>query len=160
MIALVNSEEILSLLAEELVQLSQVEKLTEEVLYAPSDDFPDIITERGNFLNKAVLAENRLKKITAGNDTLRGVLSGQADLSKLTPEMRNVFEASLRVKATLCRIKRLEPPVITRMENERAEALSHIEELNHSSGAIAGNYKAAVRTAMTNKAYTGSGISI
>ena len=152
-----DKKEVLSLLAEEYKELSQVEKLTETIFNAPSDDFIDLIAERGSFLNKAVLAENRLKEIGAADAVLRDVLSGRAELGALTPELQEVFEASLRVKATLCRIRRLEPQVITRMENERAEALSHIEELNRSSGSVAGSYKAAVSTATTNRAFTGGG---
>lgn len=155
-----NKSEILSLLEEEQVQLSEVEKRTESILYASSDDFVELIADRGSHLSRAVLAENRLKELGAGDETLRDVLNGPADINALTPDQREIFEASLRVKAILCRIKRLEPQVITRMENERAEALSHIEELNHSSGTIAGSYKAAASTAITNRPLTGSGISI
>ena len=155
-----DKKEILSLLAEEQTQLAGVEQLTEKILCAPSDDFIDLIADRGTFLNRAVLAENRLKTISAADEALRGVLSGRADLNSLTPDMQEIFEASLRVKAILCRIRRLEPQVVTRMENERAEALSHIEELNRSSGSIAGTYKAAVSTAVTNRVFTGSGLTV
>lgn len=160
MSALKNKTQIVSLLAEEREQLAEVERLTEEILYAPSDDFIALIADRGGYLSRAVVAENKLKALSACDETLHSVLSGQAELNSLTPDLQEVFEASLRVKAILCRIKRLEPQVVTRMENERAEALSHIEELNRSSGSIAGTYKAAVSTAMTNRVFSGSGITV
>lgn len=155
-----DNDEILSLLAAQSGNLSNVEKLTEEILYAPADDFPDLIDRRGSFLEKAVLAENALKKAGAENETLRTVLNGSAEPGSLSEELKRVYEASLRVKAVLCRIRRLEPQVVTRMENERAEALSHLEELNVSSNSVAASYSRALQTAVPPASFTGGARSI
>ena len=143
--------EVLALLETERSELTGVERLTEQILDAPSDDFPELIAKRGDYLTKAVLAENRLKEIMSADEALFAVLNGSAELGTLTAPYRQIFEASLRAKATLCRIKRLEPQVVARMENERAQALSHIEELNHSSASVACPYRAAVRTAVPGR---------
>lgn len=155
-----DKEKVLSLLSEEYSALSQLEKCTEALLEAPTDDFGDLLKERGSYLDRAVSAENHLKKLRAADEELSNVLTGNAELSRLTPEMKEVFEASLRVKATLCRVEHLKGPVIARMENERADALNHIEEINRSSGSIAGSYRAAVRTAMTNQTLSSNGMIV
>lgn len=155
-----NKEKVLFLLSEEYTALSQLERCTEALLEAPTDDFDDLLKERGSYLNRAVSAESHLKKLRAADEELCNVLSGNAMLSSLAPDMKEIFEASLRVKATLCRIGHLDTPVLTRMENERADALNHIEEINRSSGSIAGSYGAAVRTAMTNQALSSNGMTV
>lgn len=148
--------EILSLLASQQSDLVQVEKLTEQILYAPAEDFSDLINQRGTFLEHAVLAENRLKQAGSGDGSLRSVLNGSAEPGALSPELREVYETSLRVKAALCRIRRLEPQVVTRMENERAEALSHLEELNASSNSAAAGYSHVLRTAVPPASFMGT----
>ncbi len=155
-----NISEILELLETERRELSSVENFTEQILYAPADDFIGLIAERGEYLTNAVLAENRLKEIAAQSEKLLAVLNGGADLESLDDEQRQVFEASLRVKSILCRIKRLEPRVVTRMENERAEALSHIEELNSSSNSVVASYSRALHTAVPRTSLMGSGVTV
>ena len=150
-----DNNEILSLLAAQYSDLSNVEKRTEEILYAPADDFPDLINRRGSFLEKAVLAENTLKKAGAENEMIRTVLNGSVEPGSLSEELKRIYEASLRVKAVLCRIRQMEPRVVTRMENERAEALSHLEELNVSSNSVAASYSRALQTAVSPAGFTG-----
>lgn len=148
--------EILSLLASQHDDFVQAEKLTEQILYAPAEDFPNLIDQRGTFLEHAVLTENQLKQAGSGEERLRGVLDGSAEPGALSPELREIYEASLRVKAALCRIHRLEPQVVTRMENERAEALSHLEELNASGNSTAAAYSHALRTAVPSASFMGT----
>lgn len=150
-----DNNEVLSLLAAQYSDLSNVEKRTEEILYAPADDFSDLIDQRGLLLEKAVLVENTLKKAGAENETLRNALNGSAEPGSLSEELKRVYEASLRVKAVLCRIRRLEPQVVTRMENERAEVLSHLEGLNASSNSVAASYSRALQTAVPPADFTG-----
>lgn len=150
-----DNNEILSLLAAQYSDLSNVEKRTEEILYAPADDFPDLINRRGSFLEKAVLAENTLKKAGAENEMIRTVLNGSVEPGSLSEELKRIYEASLRVKAVLCRIRQMEPRVVTRMENERAEALNHLEELNVSSNSVAASYSRALQTAVPPAGFTG-----
>ena len=155
-----ETKAVLALLEEERVELSAVDSLPEEILDAPSDDFPDLVAKRGDRLTNAVRAEKQIKELAASDGTLAAVLEGRAELAKLTPEQRQMFEASLRVKAILCRIRRFEPQVVARLENERAEALDHIAELNQSSATVAGSYKAALRTAVPDRALNSMGMSI
>ena len=80
----------LALLETERSELTGVERLTEQILDAPSDDFPELIAKRGDYLTKAVLAENRLKEIMSADEALFAVLNGSAELGTLTEPYRGL----------------------------------------------------------------------
>lgn len=140
-----NYDKILDFLKEKLEIFLDVEKLTNMMFSSDIDELSNIISLRGDLLQKAVLIENEINKEVSGKEHIKSVLNISGDMSNLSIETRKIYEASMRVKAVLNRINNLEPEIKERLENERKIILEKLESMNKSSDHVAGNYKRSVQ---------------
>jgi len=140
-----NFDRILDLLKEKLEIFLTIEKLTNMMFTSPVDELSVILTERGDLLQKALLIESKINKEVDDKACIKGVLDNTDDISKLSDDLLKIYDASMRVKAVLNRLNKLEKDVQLRLENERYMILERIESMNSSSNSVAGNYKRTVQ---------------
>ena len=140
-----NFDRILDLLKEKLEIFLTIEKLTNMMFTSSVDELSDILADRGDLLQKAVLIESEINKEVYDKACIKGVLNNTKDISKLSDELLKIYDASMRVKAVLNRLNKLEKDVQLRLENERDMILERIESMNSSSNSVAGNYKRTVQ---------------
>lgn len=138
--------DVCTLLEEQKVVFEEVEVLSNQMLEASVEQLTMLLEHRGQLLEKAVDIQDRISQAAELDPKLPGVLDCSTDVSKLSPELEPVFKASLRVKAVINRIGRLEGEISARMQEERQAALEELEKLNQSSNLVAGSYRKAVQT--------------
>lgn len=141
-----STPDVLDLLVEQKDIISEAEEVTNRMLDAPAEELPELIALRGRLLEKAVEAEERIRKAAQGDKRLLEAADCSCEISELAEEHIGVFEAALRVKAAVNRICRLETDVLNRLNSEKEMALTKIEALNKSGNSVAANYKQAVQT--------------
>jgi len=142
-----NTSDIISLLVTQKDTFLRVEEITDLLLSAPSQELPELVSARGKLIESAIKTEEELHAAACGDENLLEVLSCSCSISELSEELTEVFEAALRVRATVNRISKMETGVLDRVRSERDMALEKIEALNKSGNSVAAKYKQAVRTA-------------
>lgn len=140
-----NYDLVIDLLNEKREIFLEVEKLTNLMLISPIEELSEILEERGEFLQKAVLIENEINNKVSSDECARSILSNSGDMSNLPCDLEKLYESSMRIKAVINRINNLEVEVQERFESERDLILEKIESMNSSSNSVAGNYKRTVQ---------------
>jgi len=153
---MIITSEIIKLLATQKELFSQVEEITNQMLFSPADELSDLIAARGNLLQGAVKTEEELRVTVSNDESLLETIRCRCDVSNLTEELAGIFEAALRVRAAINRISKLDADVLNRVKSERDMALEQIEALNGSSNSIAANYKQAVQTGFPQNLFHGT----
>jgi len=143
---MLNTSDITELLVAQKDTFSEVEEVTDRLLFAPAEELTELVAIRGKLLQRAIKTEEEIRAAACGNENLLEALSYSCNVSELTEELAGVFEAALRVKAAVNRVSKMETDVLDRVRSERDLALEQIKALNKSSNSVAANYKQAVRT--------------
>jgi len=141
-----NILKIIGLLETQRGVFSDIEEITRRMLDEDIENFSPLLEERGKLLEKAVSIEEEIRLISHEDQRIGDVLGNRCDMTAIPDDLAKVFEASMRVKAIINRIKNMEEDIRLRMEAEREAILKKIESLNVSSNSVAGNYKRAVQT--------------
>lgn len=141
-----NSNEILKLLNEKKILFLEVEQITNDIMSAPVSDIAATLERRGKLLDSVVLLDQKISAFVGNDAVVRSVLNNTCDASSLSKEYSTLFEASLKIKAIVNRIRNSENGIKERITTERDNTLAKIERLNQSSVSVAEKYKRSLET--------------
>jgi len=123
-----------------------VEAITNDISEAPIDQIVLLLDVRGDTLEQVISIDNQIKAIVGTDEKIRSVLNCTCEMSALQGDLKELFEAALRVKSVVNRIIKNEDTVRLRIEHERDSLLDKIENINSSSNVVAESYKRSVKT--------------
>lgn len=134
---------------------AEVEDITNKIVYEQIDNLPSLLEQRGELLEKSVLIKEEIDKVATNEPGVEDVLRCNCDIWDLSDEETMVFEAIMRVRATVNRISKMDSEVYFRIEKEKSSILEHIKQLNNSGNSVAENYKRAVQTGFPKTRFDG-----
>lgn len=146
-----SADRIFSLLKEKKELLLQIERVTNIMKDAPAEELMDLFTERGELLERAQSLGTEIARYAEKNEEYKAALSSEASPNALSAEAKEIFEASLGVKAVANRVTREDEAVLDHIKSERNKLLDKIKELNSSGAAVAGSYRRSVQTGVIPK---------
>lgn len=139
--------EILSLLSRKKELLVVFETVTSGMLYEDrTEELEASIDQRQDILDKLMVMDRQIRQICAGDAALLQVLNHQCDRGGLRPELEELYDASLAVKAVANRIQSSDAAVVEHMELARESLKEKIEEINSGGYAVASKYYRAAQT--------------
>lgn len=137
---------IIELLGEQGRVFEEVEDITNRIISEQIEELPQLLALRGELLERALLIKEEIDKACTNQPGLEDMLRCACDMSSLSDEDAMVFEASIRVRATVNRICKKDAEVYSRIEREKSSILEYLETLNSSINSVAESYKRAVQT--------------
>jgi malic enzyme len=126
------SSQILERMQREKQMLLQAEQITEEMQTAPGEELAALTARRGRFIEEASRLHEEERRLCAGDPLLLAAWSNAADPEKLSPGSRQIYDASLAVKAVANRIRRNSEPARRHLEQEQKILKDKLDELNSS----------------------------
>lgn len=129
----------------------EIERITNDMNKMPVEQVNDFLKKRREALDQAVITEECVREITAGDEFLQSVVNCTCDVSGLSPEMKGLYEEAVRCRSILNRIKKNEDITRLRIENRKDLLLEKIRTVNKSVNSVAENYRRAVRTGIPQR---------
>ncbi len=144
-----TAQRALELLGEEKESLTQVEQLTERMLYAGAEELPQLMESRTAALQRARELRVAALEACAGFEELRAAVALADTRRGEGEEASRLRRASFAVRAVWNRIQLNDSAVREHLALEKQSIQEKIEALNADAGAqVAGRYSMGVRTAL------------
>lgn len=138
--------QILSLLAEKREKFLEIERVTEPMFYAQVDAIAECMEKRESLLNEVSEIDSRLAQLTEGQEQVKAALSHKCERRSLSPDLAEIYDGSMGVKAVVNRIVQNESGVRLHMEAEKQRIGEELEKLGQSASSVAGQYYNFLRT--------------
>lgn len=138
--------ETIALLREQLALFLEVEDISDKIILKEPEELPQLLELRGELIEKASTIKKKIDTLCEAEPLLLDVLRAVGDMSNLSDESSRVYEASMRVRAAVNRISKMDAEVYLKIEREKNAALEQLEALNSSMKSVAESYRRAAQT--------------
>ena len=138
----------MGLLAQKKQLFLELEAVTADMPLYQVEELAECMEERGRLLKKIEQIDEELRTRFASDEPLHSALNNQCDREGLSPALRELYDASLGVKAVVNRIIKNESAITDHLEYEKQRITQKMEELNQSGGVVADKYYRSVQTAI------------
>lgn len=138
-----EQQKLMELLAREEELLQEAQMLTEEMETAPVEELPSLMKRRGRFLEEAHSLHAQAKRLCG--ERMQAVVDHRVNRGGLTPDEGAAYDASLRVKAAVNRIRNNSALILERMQAERDRMKNRLDELDSDSTRTMKRYAHVIR---------------
>ncbi|MEA4892946.1 MAG: hypothetical protein VB085_10375 [Peptococcaceae bacterium] len=141
-------ESLPELLKKKIKIFQQFEEITQQMYSLSPDTMLELVEQRGALLAEAAALDEEIREICSHNESIRPVINHQCDPTDLEGIEREIYEASLGVKAAANRIRENEEALRKHIELQKDAVLKRIENMNQGSYAVANQYYRSVQTGL------------
>lgn len=141
-------EKLPELLKQKKELLLRFEAVTEQMYTLSPETLLDLVEERGRLLEKAGKLDEEIQEIGRYHPEVLPVLNNQRDLGGLEGLERQIYDASLAVKAVANRIRQNEDSLRQHIQLQKDAVLKRIENMNKSGYSVADKYYRSVQTGL------------
>lgn len=124
----------------------ELEETTSDMSVVPFESLVDRMEQRGQLLEEIGRIDGEIKEICQGDDEARAALNHTCDREGLTPELEQLYDLSLGIKAVVNRVMKYEEQITMHLEFEKKRIEEKMEALNVSGSAVANRYHQSVQT--------------
>lgn len=135
---------VLDLLEEKWQLLRRVEDATQEMLTCPSCQLEPLMAERERLVGRMQRADEEIEALCRDQEDGEAVLAAAGGLGEaeaaLEGPLAEIYQAALRLRAVLSRLRESETQAVLRLKQEQLEILEKIKAANQGGAAKAARF--------------------
>lgn len=123
--------------------LCRFEEATQEMLSCPAEELEELVARRQELLDQIDGLSRELDSRFQGDETyqvLTDVLQGRLEASCLPEELQEAYEAGMRIRAVLSRLRESDMQATLRIRTEQEIILKQIKAVNQGHSAKAARF--------------------
>lgn len=141
--------QILALLAQKKTLFSEFESVTETMYCMQAEDLAAAMDQRGLLLEQVAELDRQLAACAAGREDIRAALAHSCGREDLAPQLAEIYDAALAVKAVVNRLIKNKDSIYLHLESEKQRIRAKMEELNSGGASVAERYHQSVLTSVS-----------